>query len=190
VIDAVELISIEWVAKGTVEFFYGSSMFTISDSVHINAPIERCFLLSTNIELVGRTLGMKPIEGKTSGLIENGDRLLWAGWKFGFPQIHESLITKYERPVFFQDTMGRGRFRRFQHDHHLFFMDGRTVLNDKLRFTMPFGWLGGLVARFVLVPHMSRLLRRRMRLLKRVAESNEWRQYVPDSANLKKGASH
>ena len=45
-------------------------MFTISDSVHINAPIERCFLLSTNIELVGRTLGMKPIEGKTSGLIE------------------------------------------------------------------------------------------------------------------------
>jgi len=29
-----------------------------------------------------------------------------------------------------------------------------------------------------------------MRLLKRVAESNEWRQYVPDSANLKKGASH
>ncbi len=123
-------------------------MFTISDSVHINAPIERCFLLSTNIELVGRTLGMKPIEGKTSGLIESGDRLLWAGWKFGFPQMHESLITKFERPTFFQDTMGRGRFRRFQHDHHLYYMDGRTVLNDKLRFTMPFGWLGGLGGAF------------------------------------------
>ncbi len=164
-------------------------MFTLGDSVHINAPIERCFLLSTNIELVGRTLGMRPIEGKTSGLIESGDRLLWAGWKFGFPQMHESLITKFERPTFFQATMGRGRFRRFQHDHHLYYMDGRTVLNAKLRFTMPFGFVADLFGRFVLVPHISRMLRRRMRLLKRVAESNEWRQYVPENARSTKAAS-
>ena len=86
-------------------------MFTISDSIYINAPIERCFLLSTNIELVGQTLGMKPIEGKTSGLIMANDKLLWAGWKFGLPQMHESVITRYERPSFFQDTMERGRLR-------------------------------------------------------------------------------
>jgi ligand-binding SRPBCC domain-containing protein len=103
--------------------------------------------------------------------------------------MHESLITKFERPTFFQDTMGRGRFRRFQHDHHLYYMDGRTVLNDKLRFTMPFGWLGGLVARYVLVPHISRLLRKRMRLLKKVAESEEWRKYVPESEVLSRNAS-
>ena len=48
-------------------------MFTISDSIFINAPIERCFLLSTNIELVGRTLGMKPIEGKLSGMVVADD---------------------------------------------------------------------------------------------------------------------
>ncbi|MBB5344815.1 SRPBCC family protein [Tunturibacter empetritectus] len=164
-------------------------MFTISDSIHINAPIERCFLLSTNIELVGKTLGMKPIEGKTRGMITPGDKLLWAGWKFGFPQMHETLITRYERPMFFQDTMGRGRFKRFQHDHHLFYIDGRTVLNDKIRFTLPLSWAGRLVARAILVPYISRVLRRRLKLLKRIAESQEWRKYLPEEIEQASAAS-
>lgn len=155
-------------------------MFTISDSIHINAPIERCFQLSTNIALVGRTLGMRPIEGKTDGMIAEGDRLVWAGWKFGLPQMHESMITGYERPVFFQDTMGRGRFRRFQHDHHLVEIDGQTLLNDKLRFTLPFGWPGKVVARYLVGPILCRWLRKQMLLLKRVAETNEWRRYLPE----------
>jgi ligand-binding SRPBCC domain-containing protein len=156
-------------------------MFTISDSIFINAPIERCFLLSTSIELVGQTLGMKPIEGKTSGLVVKEDKLLWAGWKFGFPQMHESLINQYERPAFFQDTMARGRFKRYEHDHYFYEMDDRTVLNDKIRFSMPLGFLGRLVGQFVLVPYLSRRLRRRLVLLKRVAENRrEWRKYLPE----------
>jgi ligand-binding SRPBCC domain-containing protein len=156
-------------------------MFTISDSIFINAPIDRCFLLSTNVELVGRTLGMKPLEGKTSGLFVADDRLLWAGWKFGLPQMHESYITHYERPAFFQDTMGRGRFKRYQHDHYFYEMDERTVLNDKIRFTMPLGFLGRLVGQFVLVPYLSRRLRRRLVLLRKVAQNQkEWRKYLPE----------
>ena len=156
-------------------------MFTISDSIFINAPIDRCFLLSTNVELVGRTLGMKPLEGKTSGLMVADDRLLWAGWKFGFPQMHESYITRYERPAFFQDTMGRGRFKRYQHDHYFYEMDERTVLNDKIRFTMPLGFVGRLVGQFVLVPYLSRRLRRRLVLLRKVAQNQkEWRRYLPE----------
>jgi ligand-binding SRPBCC domain-containing protein len=164
-------------------------MFTISDSIHINAPIERCFMLSTNIELVGKTLRMKPLEGKTKGTVVAGDKLLWAGWKFGFPQMHESLITRYESPVFFQDTMERGRFKRYQHDHHFFFMDGRTVLNDKIRFTLPLSWLGRIVARTILVPYISRALRRRMKLLKKVAESQEWRKYLPEETVADQGSA-
>ena len=156
-------------------------MFTISDSIYINAPIDRCFLLSTNVELAGRTLGMKPLEGKTSGLLVADDRLLWAGWKFGMPQMHESLITQYERPNFFQDSMGRGRFKRYQHDHYFYVMDERTVLNDKIRFTMPLGFLGRWVGQFVIVPYLSRRLRRRLVLLRKVAQnSKEWRKYLPN----------
>jgi ligand-binding SRPBCC domain-containing protein len=156
-------------------------MFTISDSIFINAPIERCFLLSTSIELVGRTYGMKPIEGKLTGLFVAEDRLVWAGWKFGFPQMHESYVTRYEPPAFFQDTMGRGRFKRYQHDHYFYEMNDRTVLNDKIRFTMPLGFVGRLVGKFVVVPYLSKRLRRRLGLLKRVAENNkEWPKYLPE----------
>ncbi len=158
-------------------------MFTVHDSIHIDAPIERCFLLSTSIELVGRTLDMKPVAGKTSGLIVANDRLLWKGWKFGFPQTHESLITRYERPVFFQDTMASGRFERFQHDHHFAEVDGHTLLTDKLRFSLPFGWPGKQVARYVMVPYIRRLVHQRMVLLKRVAESGDWRAWLPAEEN-------
>jgi ligand-binding SRPBCC domain-containing protein len=155
-------------------------MFTIGDSIFIKAPIERCFLLSTNVELVGRTYGMKPIEGKTKGLVEADDKLLWAGWKFGMPQMHESVISQYEKPSFFQDTMTRGRFKRYQHDHYFYEMDGRTVLNDKIRFTMPLGPLGRLVGQLVVVPYLSRRLRRRLVILRRVAENHkEWQKYLP-----------
>lgn len=158
-------------------------MFTISDSIFISAPIERCFLLATNVELVGRTLGMKPIEGKTSGMVEMNDRLMWAGWKFGFPQMHETVVSQYQRPTFFQDTMARGRFKRYQHDHYFYEMDDRTVLNDKIRFTMPLGFLGRLVGQFVLVPYISRRLRRRLSLMKRVAENRkEWKKYLPEES--------
>lgn len=161
-------------------------MFTIGDSIFIKAPIERCFLLSTNVELVGRTYGMKPIEGKTKGMVEADDKLLWAGWKFGFPQMHESVISQYEKPSFFQDTMTRGRFKRYQHDHYFYEMDGRTVLNDKIRFTMPLGPVGRVVGQFVLVPYLSRRLRRRLVLLRRVAESRkEWQKYLPEEKVLR-----
>ncbi len=123
---------------------------------------------------------MKPLEGKVSGLLEADDRLVWAGWKFGFPQMHESYITQYDRPAYFQDTMGRGRFKRYQHDHYFYEMNERTVLNDKIRFSMPLGFLGRLVGQYLLVPYLSKKLRRRLSLLRKVAENRrEWQKYLP-----------
>ena len=157
-------------------------MYTISDTMHVSAPMERCFLLSTSIELVRETLGMRPVSGRTAGLIGPQERITWYGWKFGLPQLHESLITAYERPHFFQDTMERGKFKRFQHDHHLAEIGGHTVLSDKIRFSLPMGWAGNAVAKHLMVPYLARLLRRRLVLLKRVAESDEWRKYLPEQA--------
>lgn len=155
-------------------------MFTISDTIHIHAPIDRCFLLSTNVELVSQTLEMKPVAGKTKGMIAGGESLVWVGWKFGLPQMHENLVTQYERPHFFQDTMRRGRFKRFQHDHHFVEIDGHTLLTDKLRFSLPLGWLGRMVGRKILLPYIARTVRNRLELLRYVAESDEWRRYLPE----------
>lgn len=157
-------------------------MFVVSDRIHVNAPIERCFLLSTNLELVKHSLKMTLVprqSTRTSGLVEGGDRLMWKGWAFGLPHRHETVISKYERPNFFQDTMARGRFKRFEHDHFFTEIGGRTLLNDKIRFSLPFGILTRPLGRFVVTPYVSRLLRHRLELLKRVAESDEWKRYLP-----------
>jgi ligand-binding SRPBCC domain-containing protein len=156
-------------------------LFTVSDSVHIRAPIERCFLLATDIGLVQQTLGMRPTAGKTAGKAVGGDRIVWRGWILGLPQTHESLITRYERPAFFQDTMVRGRFRRFQHDHQFIEIDGQTLLIDRMRFSLPLGVLGRIAGRQLLVPYIAKWLRRRLTRLKHVAESEEWRTYLDQS---------
>src|SRR5579871_6755400 len=126
---------------------------------------------------------MRPVEGsfrKTAGLVVQGDRIEWRGWVFGLPQVHESLITRYDRPAFFQDAMARGRFKRFQHDHRFTEIDGHTLVVDKVKFSLPLWWPGKVVARWVMVPHIAALLRRRMLLLKHVAESTEWQRYLPE----------
>ena len=156
-------------------------MFRVKESMHVNAPADRCFLLSTNIGLVEKTIGLKPVEGKTSGLVVGGDQLVWRGWKFGLPAMHETLITGYNRPTFFQDTMGRGRFASFQHDHHFEEVGGYTLLRDIVRFSLPFGAAGPLVGKYMVVPHVLTLMQQRFRLLKRSAEGSDWEQYVAGS---------
>lgn len=158
-------------------------MYRLKESIHINAPIERCFLLSTSIPLVQRTLKMKPVGVKTSGLILEGDRIDWRGWKFGIPASHHSLITRYEAPTFFQDTMERGYFSHFQHDHQFEEIDGRTLLIDIVRFSLPLGIVGRVTAKYIVIPHVLRLLLERFQLIKRIAEGPDWERYLtsPDS---------
>jgi ligand-binding SRPBCC domain-containing protein len=161
----------------------------IVESVTVRAPIERCFALSTRIELVQRTLGMRPVAGVTSGHVGEGSRVTWSGWKFGLPTRHHTLITAFEPPhsnassnrvTFFQDTQERGRFAFFQHDH--FFIeevDGerKTVLRDEVRFALPFGVLGRLAATYLLAPHIRKLTRQRFAMIKELAEGEGWREW-------------
>jgi len=145
--------------------------FTHRGTIHVQAPIARCFALSTNVEVVRRELRMEPVEGKRTGHVVLNDRILWRGWKFGLPQLHESLITAFEPPTFFQDTMLRGRFHAFQHSHHFTPTDTGTLLEDEIRFSLPFGPFGALVARTILLPYVRDVLHRRFQLLKSLAES-------------------
>jgi len=148
----------------------------------VRAPIERCFLLSTNVEIVEHELHMHPVGGRTAGLVVAGDTVLWKGWQLGLPQHHESLIDGFEPPFFFRDRMIAGRFASFEHEHRFTDRgDGTVLLSDELRFTMPWGWLGELAGQWLLTPHIRDLLHRRFARLKRIAESDEWRKYLPKS---------
>ncbi len=156
----------------------------LRDEVRVQAPIERCFLLSTNLEIVEDVLKMRPVRGRTRGLVRGDDTVRWVGWQLGLPHMHESLIERFEPPVFFRDRMIAGRFAWFEHDHQFVDRgDGSVLLRDEVRFAMPLGWLGWLAGRWLMAPHIRRLMRKRFARLKQIAEGDEWRRYLPTSAS-------
>jgi ligand-binding SRPBCC domain-containing protein len=173
-------------------------MVVVQDDAVVKAPIERIFLLSTRVELVKPTLKMKLVEDPspgymTSGHVVLGSRVHWYGWKFGLPTHHHTLITGYAAPhamepgvreAWFQDQQAKGRFAFFQHDH--WFRETRdagtgevvTGLADRVQFKLPFGWLGELAAKLLMVPHVRGLVRRRYAMLAALAEGDGWREYI------------
>jgi len=155
-------------------------MFSLRHGLLIHAPIQRCFALSTHLAVVERELGMHPVEGRAGGLVTAGDTVRWEGLQLGFANYHVSLIEPdtWDPPHFFQDRMIDGRFRSFEHDHCFIDATTGTFLDDCIRFTTPLGWAGELAGRMVLVPHILGLMRRRFALLKRLAETEEWREYL------------
>ena len=165
-------------------------IFVVRDTVWIGAPLERVWRLSCSLRVVEQELKMRPVAAefvtaaglpmvaRTTGLVSGGDYVRWVGWKFGLPQVHVSLISVFEPMSFFQDRMVEGRFARFEHDHAFRERDGGTVLADEIRFGMKWGLAGRLVGRMVLVPYLRGVLGRRFRQLKRLAESDGWREYL------------
>ena len=158
-----------------------NGVFTLRMTETIAAPIDRCFLLTCSIALVQEELGMIPVHGRTSGQVQHGDTVRWEGWQLGMRHFHVSLISAHVHPTFLQDTMLSGRFRTFQHDHHLTELPGgQTRLQDEVRFSLPFGFAGQLVARYIMVPHIRRLMRSRFHRLRRIAATEAWKNYLPE----------
>ena len=153
-------------------------MFTVRHHLLVRAPLERCFALSTSVEVVQHELHMTPVEGRTSGLVQAGDVIRWQGLQLGFPNFHVSEICDFDPPNFFSDRMIAGRFRCFEHDHAFTVVSGGTLLRDEIRFALPFGPLGWAMGAFVLRPHIAKLLHRRFRLIQRLAEGDGWRRYL------------
>jgi ligand-binding SRPBCC domain-containing protein len=151
-------------------------METIRMATWIDAPVERCFLLSLSIDLhVASAHGSqeKAIGGVMSGLIGEGETVTFQARHFGWRR-HTSRIEVLRPYSHFRDVMVAGSFRRFEHDHHFATMDDGTRVRDEVRFVAPWGPLGQVLAR----RRLKDLFRERNAVLKRVAESEEWRKYL------------
>lgn len=156
-------------------------MPVIKLSTIINAPIERCFNLSLSIDLhADSTTGTneKPIAGVTSGIIKQGETVTWEAKHFGIKQHLTTLITKVDFPHSFEDKMLKGAFKSFYHTH-LFEKDGdKTIMRDIFDFESPFGIIGQIFNKVILTNYMTKFLIERNTIIKKVAESDEWKKYI------------
>ncbi len=140
----------------------------------IVAPRERVFDLARSIDVhvasMGR-YGETAVAGVTSGLIGAAEEVTWRARHFGVPLTLTSRITRFEPPRYFRDSMVRGPFARFDHDHHFDERDGATLMLDVFDYTSPLGAVARLADRVWLSRYVDRLLGERAAAIKEAAEA-------------------
>ncbi|GHO59894.1 SRPBCC family protein [Ktedonobacter robiniae] len=149
-------------------------MPTIRLETYIEAPAERCFDLSLNVDAHSHSVAQtreRPIAGVTTGVMKLGDTVTWEAVHFGIKQHLTSKITAYERPHRFVDEMLRGAFREMKHVHEFVPQSPGTLMIDIFTFSAPLGFLGRLAETLFLTRYMKNLLLSRNRYLKSVAEA-------------------
>lgn len=159
-------------------------MVRIELETRIAAPKERCFDLARSIDLhmvSTEYTGERAIAGVTSGLIGYREEVTWTGRHFGFRFRHTSRITQYQRPDYFQDSMVRGVFKRFCHDHVFEDCSNATLMRDIMEFEAPLGFLGRMLEHILLKKHLTTLLLRRNECIRKTAEGDEWNRFVPSA---------
>jgi len=150
----------------------------------IQAPAERCFDLSLDVDLHRLSTAQtheRPIAGVTTGVMKLGDTVTWEAVHFGVKQHLTSKITTYERPRSFSDEMVRGIFQEIKHLHEFIPQPSGTLMVDTFVFRAPLGPLGRLAETLFLTRYMKGLLLTRNRYLKQVAEAENKPQASGDS---------
>jgi ligand-binding SRPBCC domain-containing protein len=144
----------------------------------INAPIKRCFDLSRSIDLhiiTTKKTNEKAIEGRTTGLVEQGDTVTWEATHLGVRQKLRSKISIVRHPDYFADEQISGAFKRFYHEHIFEQQAGKTIMTDKFDYTAPYGILGKLANVLFLKNYMTRFLLKRNAVIKQYAETDLWK---------------
>jgi ligand-binding SRPBCC domain-containing protein len=155
-------------------------METIRLGTWIDAPVERCFLLSLSVDLhiaAARSTRATANAEVTDGIISEGETLTFKGRHFGVRWRHTSLIEKLRPHSYYRDVMIAGPFQHFEHDHHFAAMDDGTRMRDEIRFCAR-GLFGRLKTRIFLRKRLKAYLIERNAMIKRLAESEDWHKYL------------
>ncbi|GHC45786.1 SRPBCC family protein [Roseibacillus persicicus] len=156
----------------------------ITQTTRIKAPAKRVFDLSRSIELHLQSAGdtnERAIGEITTGLMTEGQELTWEGSHLRFRQSLTVKITEFHRPDSFTDEMVKGPFSHMKHVHRFEESDEKvTTMIDEFDYSTRGGLLGWFIENSYLTAHLRRFLAERNKVIKRVAESEEWREFLKD----------
>lgn len=158
-------------------------MPTIELETQIKSEIETCFDLSRSIDLhqisTAKT-NEKAIDGRTSGLINYDEFVIWQATHFGVSQKLASKITAFNRPFHFRDEQFKGAFKYIIHDHYFEVKDNKVIMKDVFKFQSPLGYIGKLFDKIVLTNYLTKLLINRNNIIKEYAETEKWKSVLND----------
>src|SRR5690606_7488447 len=139
------------------------------------APVDLVFDLARSIDLHIQSAGQtkeQAIAGVTSGLISKNETVTWRARHFGFWLTHKSLIEDMTVPTYFTDVMVSGSFRSFRHEHYFRESGTETIMEDVIRYEVPYGIVGKLFDRFILKKYLSNFIIRRNVVIKNAASGS------------------
>ena len=122
--------------------------FEINMKQCINKPLDVVFEFFSkpeNLEMITpeslsfNILTPTPIKMEKGSLIDYTIRL------FGIPIHWRTLISDYEPPFRFVDQQIKGPYTFWHHTHTFQQVDGGVEIIDKVKYSLPMGWLGTLV---------------------------------------------
>ena len=123
-------------------------MKPIKLTTEINAPVQRCFDLSTSIDLhkiPASKSKEQAIDGRTNGVIKLNETVTCKAKHFGLWHKMKIRITEFEKPNFFVDEMIYGTFKSMKHRHEFIQNGNQTIMIDTFEFSSPLGVLGKIV---------------------------------------------
>ncbi|WP_229675600.1 SRPBCC family protein [Saccharibacillus kuerlensis] len=148
----------------------------ISEEIVIRAPIGICFDAARNIGLHPQTVWPSTREralpsGRTEGLIEKGETVVFEAIHFGVRQQLVSVVEEMDKPHVFVDRMHKGAFRHMMHRHEFEETAEGTLVRDILEFGSPLGPIGQVFDALVLKRYMRSFILYRQRKMKNLIEN-------------------
>jgi hypothetical protein len=156
-------------------------MDTIRLVTWVDAPVERCCLLSLSIDLrvdSARSSGERVVDGVASGLIGEGETVTFEGRHLGTRLRYANRIEVLRPYSYFRDVVVSGAFGHFEHEHHFAPMNDGTRIREEIRFAASWGIMGRLATMLYVRRHLTAFLTERNAAIKRVAESEDWHRYL------------
>jgi ligand-binding SRPBCC domain-containing protein len=147
----------------------------------IKSSNEICYKLSLSVDLHKLSTSKTDehiVDGVREGIMGLNDTVTWRAKHFGIWQNLTTKITETKPFEYFVDEMQKGAFKSMKHEHYFMENEGFTTMKDVFNFTSPFGILGKIFNKLILENYMKRFLIERNLMIKEVAESGKWKNYL------------
>jgi len=151
-----------------IEFSRSGKDYVLRTHVVIPRPIDRVFPFFAAAENLAQItppeLGFivrtpPPIEMRAGASIDYTIKL------WGAPLRWRTEITRWNPPHEFEDTQVRGPYAKWVHRHTFTPMGGETLMEDEVRYRLPFALVGRL-AHFVVRRQLRRIFRYREQVIR------------------------
>jgi len=148
-------------------------MIVIVLSTWIDACLQKCFDLARDVDDHVESMqssGERVVGGRSSGLLELGDKMTLEARHFGIRFRMTAKITEFDASSRFVDEMVEGPFKSLWHEHLFEERNGGTQITDTMRIEAPFGVIGRIAEKLFLKRKMQGIIAVRQAHIKRTLE--------------------